>query len=81
MCDKHGNVWSEGGNIIGRAELVPESERAGEKEGPFAGFSSPTVTKDGKIGMWNFLLVFHTKHYFVLGVDTIITRSSSLLFP
>ncbi|KAH6669460.1 hypothetical protein B0J14DRAFT_517734 [Halenospora varia] len=49
MCDKEGNVWSEGGNIIGRAELVPESERAGEKEGPFSGFSSPTVTKDGKV--------------------------------
>lgn len=49
MCDKNGNVLSEDGNVIGRAELVPEGEREGEKEGPFAGFSSPTVTKDGKV--------------------------------
>ncbi|RDL42399.1 uncharacterized protein BP5553_02378 [Venustampulla echinocandica] len=49
MCDKDGNVWNDGGTIVGRAELVPESEREGEKEGPFAGFNSPTVTKDGKV--------------------------------
>ncbi|EPE30792.1 hypothetical protein GLAREA_03759 [Glarea lozoyensis ATCC 20868] len=49
MCDKDGNVWNEGGTIVGRAELVPESEREGEKEGPFSGFDSPTVTKDGKV--------------------------------
>jgi len=29
--------------------VVPESEREGQKEGPFAGFSSPTVAKDGKV--------------------------------
>jgi hypothetical protein len=49
MCDKDGNIWNDGGQIIGKAELVPESERQGEKEGPFAGFSSPVVTKDGKV--------------------------------
>ena len=49
MCDKDGNVWNKGGTIVGRAELVPESEREGLKEGPFAGFDSPTVTKDGKV--------------------------------
>jgi hypothetical protein len=49
MCDKNGHVFDEGGNVVGRAELVPESERAGQKEGPFAGFASPTVTKDGKV--------------------------------
>ncbi len=49
MCDKDGNVWNEGGTIVGRAELVPESEREGQKEGPFAGFDSPKVTKDGKV--------------------------------
>jgi len=49
MCDKDGNVWNEGGTIVGRAELVPESEREGVKEGPFSGFDSPTVTKDGKV--------------------------------
>jgi len=49
MCDKDGNIWNDGGQIIGKAELVPESERQGEKEGPFSGFSSPVVTKDGKV--------------------------------
>lgn len=49
MCDKDGNVWNEGGTIVGRAEVVPESEREGQKEGPFSGFDSPTVTKDGKV--------------------------------
>jgi len=49
MCDKDGNVWNEGGTIVGRAELVPESERAGQKEGPFAGFEGAKVTKDGKV--------------------------------
>jgi hypothetical protein len=49
MCDKDGNVWNEGGTIVGRAELVPESEREGQKEGPFAGFDSAKVTKDGLV--------------------------------
>jgi hypothetical protein len=49
MCDKNGNVMSEDGTVIGKAELVPESEREGAKEGPFVGFASPTVTKDGKV--------------------------------
>jgi len=49
MCDKDGNIWNDGGQIIGKAELVPESERQGEKEGPFSGFNSPVVTKDGKV--------------------------------
>jgi hypothetical protein len=49
MCDKKGQIWSEGGDVIGKAELVPESEREGQKEGPFAGFDNPTVTKDGKV--------------------------------
>jgi hypothetical protein len=49
MCDKNGDVFDEGGNIVGRAKLVPESERSGMKEGPFAGFTSPTVSKDGKV--------------------------------
>jgi len=49
MADKDGNIWNDGGQIVGKAELVPESERQGEKEGPFAGFNSPVVTKDGKV--------------------------------
>lgn len=49
MCDKNGNVMDEMGSIIGKAELVPESEREGEKTGPFADFEGSTVTKDGKV--------------------------------
>ncbi|KAG9236848.1 hypothetical protein BJ875DRAFT_455344 [Amylocarpus encephaloides] len=49
MCDKDGNVWNEGGTVVGRAEIVPESERSGQKEGPFSGFASPTITKEGKV--------------------------------
>jgi len=49
MADKDGNIWNDGGQIVGKAELVPESERQGEKEGPFTGFNSPVVTKDGKV--------------------------------
>lgn len=49
MCDKEGNVRNEMGDIIGKAELVPESEREGEKTGPFADFDNPTVIKDGKV--------------------------------
>lgn len=49
MADKDGNIWNDGGQIVGKAELVPESDRQGEKEGPFSGFSTPVVTKDGKV--------------------------------
>jgi hypothetical protein len=49
MCDKYGNVKSESGDNIGRAELVPEGEREGQKQGPFADFEGATVTKDGKV--------------------------------
>jgi hypothetical protein len=49
MCDKEGNIRSESGDIIGKAEIVSESEREGSKEGPFAELSGLTVTKDGKV--------------------------------
>lgn len=49
MCDKNGNVMNEMGQVVGKAELVPESEREGEKTGPFADFDNPTVAKDGKV--------------------------------
>ncbi|KFY31629.1 hypothetical protein V493_00944 [Pseudogymnoascus sp. VKM F-4281 (FW-2241)] len=49
MCDKNGDVRGEGGDVVGRAELVPESEREGVKQGPFADFTGATVTKDGKV--------------------------------
>jgi hypothetical protein len=49
MCDKNGNVLNEMGEVVGKAELVPEAEREGDKTGPFADFDNPTVTKDGKV--------------------------------
>jgi hypothetical protein len=49
MCDKNGNVLSESGDILGKADLVPEGEREGFKEGPFAELQGCTVAKDGTI--------------------------------
>lgn len=49
MCDKEGQIWNEGGSVVGRAELLPESEREGQKEGPFSDFQPATVRKDGKV--------------------------------
>ena len=49
MCDKNGNVLNEMGEVVGKAEIVPEAERDGEKTGPFADFDNPTVIKDGKV--------------------------------
>jgi hypothetical protein len=49
MCDKNGFVRNEGGDIVGKAELIPESEREGMKEGPFADFPGCSLRKDGKV--------------------------------
>ncbi|KAK4097379.1 hypothetical protein N658DRAFT_527059 [Parathielavia hyrcaniae] len=49
MCDKKGSILSESGDVLGKAELVPEGEREGLKEGPFAELQGCTVAKDGTI--------------------------------
>ncbi|KAI1480974.1 hypothetical protein F4774DRAFT_408414 [Daldinia eschscholtzii] len=49
MCDKNGFIRNEGGDIIGKCELIPEAEREGMKEGPFTELPGCTVTKEGKI--------------------------------
>ncbi|KAH8714602.1 hypothetical protein BGZ61DRAFT_531210 [Ilyonectria robusta] len=49
MCDKDGNVRSESGEAIGRVELVPEDQRQGTRDGPFADLVGCTVVHDGKI--------------------------------
>ncbi|KAI1131147.1 hypothetical protein F5Y10DRAFT_262530 [Nemania abortiva] len=49
MCDKNGFIRNEGGDVIGKCELIPEAEREGMKEGPFAELTGCTVTKDGKV--------------------------------
>lgn len=49
MCDKNGFIRNEGGDVIGKCELIPEAEREGMKEGPFTELSGCTVTKEGKV--------------------------------
>ncbi|KAI0104999.1 hypothetical protein GGR51DRAFT_560604 [Nemania sp. FL0031] len=49
MCDKNGFIRNEGGDVIGKCELIPEAEREGMKEGPFAELTGCTVTKEGKV--------------------------------
>ncbi|KAI0477545.1 hypothetical protein GGR56DRAFT_665501 [Xylariaceae sp. FL0804] len=49
MCDKLGFIRNEGGDVIGKCELVPEAEREGMKEGPFIELSGCVVTKEGKV--------------------------------
>ncbi|KAI1320590.1 hypothetical protein F5Y16DRAFT_405568 [Xylariaceae sp. FL0255] len=49
MCDKQGFIRNEGGDVIGKCELIPEAEREGMKEGPFTELSGCTVNKEGKV--------------------------------
>jgi methyl-accepting chemotaxis protein len=49
MCDKQGFIRNEGGDVIGKAELIPEAEREGLKEGPFTELPGCTVNKEGHV--------------------------------
>lgn len=49
MCDKQGFIRNEGGDVIGKCELIPEAEREGMKEGPFSELPNCTVNKEGEI--------------------------------
>lgn len=49
MCDKSGFIRNEGGDVIGKCELIPEAEREGMKEGPFTELTGCAVRKDGKV--------------------------------
>ncbi|KAK5626552.1 hypothetical protein RRF57_002267 [Xylaria bambusicola] len=53
MCDKNGFIRNEAGDVIGKCELVPEAEREGMKEGPFAELEGCVVTKEGKVTLAN----------------------------
>ena len=46
--DGEGQIWSDDGKVIGRAELIPGGEQL-PPEGPFSGFEEKTVTKDGTV--------------------------------
>jgi hypothetical protein len=45
--DGEGQIHNDTGKVVGRCELIPENERVQRKEGPFAGFESLRVVKDG----------------------------------
>lgn len=49
MCNKEGQVVSESGDVIGQAEVIPEGDREGFKEGPFAELPGCTVSKEGHV--------------------------------
>lgn len=45
--DGQGQIWSDNGKVIGKAELIPGGEADQKAEGPFSGFENLTVVKDG----------------------------------
>lgn len=44
--DENGQIWNDGGKVVGRCELIPIAEREAKPEGPFAGLEC-IVGKDG----------------------------------
>ena len=47
--DDQGQFWNDKGKVIGRVELIPESEREARPEGPFAGLEGLRVIEGGKV--------------------------------
>ncbi|MCJ1413490.1 hypothetical protein MMC19_007596 [Ptychographa xylographoides] len=47
--DGQGQIWSDNGKVIGKAELIPGGEQDQAAEGPFSGFENLTVGKDGLV--------------------------------
>lgn len=45
--DGEGLIHGDTGKIVGRCELIPDSERVTRQEGPFAGYEGLRVVKDG----------------------------------
>lgn len=46
--DGQGQIWGDKGQIIGKAELIPDAEQE-KPEGPFYGFETVVVGKDGVV--------------------------------
>jgi len=46
--DGEGQIWSDNGKVIGKAELIPGGEQE-KAEGPFAGWENLVVGKDGVV--------------------------------
>ncbi|CRK41203.1 hypothetical protein BN1708_008470 [Verticillium longisporum] len=49
MCNKKGEVLSESGEVLGRAELIPEHERHEKKDQPFENFPDAVVQANGDV--------------------------------
>ena len=47
--DAQGQIWNDAGQVVGRCELIPESEREAKPEGPFAGLENPHVVENGLV--------------------------------
>jgi Protein of unknown function (DUF3659) len=47
--DGEGQIWNDAGKVIGQAELIPGDQQQKGQEGPFAGFESLTIGKDGYV--------------------------------
>jgi hypothetical protein len=47
--DGEGQIWSDAGKVIGRAELIPENERETKPEGIFGGLEGLVVNKEGLV--------------------------------
>ncbi|KAK2804790.1 hypothetical protein FQN51_001432 [Onygenales sp. PD_10] len=47
--DGEGRVWDNSGKVVGQCELIPETERESQAEGPFAGREGLVVVKDGLV--------------------------------
>ncbi|KAL2058626.1 hypothetical protein ABVK25_001354 [Lepraria finkii] len=48
-CDAEGQIFNDTGKVVGRCEVIPESEREAKPEGPFAGLEGVVVVKDGMV--------------------------------
>jgi len=48
-CDEEGLLHSDTGKVIGRCEVLPESERISKEEGPFSGREGLHVNRDGMV--------------------------------
>lgn len=46
---KEGKIYNDGGDVIGRAEPIPENERVTPKDSPFEDFQPSLVQKSGDV--------------------------------
>jgi hypothetical protein len=49
QCDDQGQIWNDSGKVIGRAELLPESDREAEASAPFEDFPDSVLDSKGNV--------------------------------